>query len=82
MAKLEYTADDKYNQEANKITFEFEYGIDIHQFKVICIRMASAMGYVDGSIKSAFGAEYEDKFDEEMNDLIKSVFSGSNENMY
>jgi hypothetical protein len=77
MGKLEYSTDSKYNKEAKKISFEFTDDIDIFQFKTICVRMASAMGYTDGSIKSAFGKEYDGDIEKEFKELLDTVLSGS-----
>ena len=42
-------------REANKIEFDIPDDMDIYEYKVMCIRMASAMGYGNKSIKKAFG---------------------------
>ena len=77
MAKLEYTNDDLYNREANKITLEFDNELNIHEFKTICMRMASAMGYTQRTIKSSFGEEYDGDNKDEFLGLIQSILSGS-----
>jgi hypothetical protein len=59
MGKLIFRYTDKdfieNNREANKIEFEIPDDMDIVEFKVVCIRMASAMGYGNKSIKESFG---------------------------
>ena len=59
MGKLifSYTSDFfvKDNREANKIEFDVPDDMDISEFKVMCVRLASAMGYHHNSINEAFG---------------------------
>jgi len=43
------------NREAKEIEFTVPDDMDIHEFKVMCVRMASSMGYAEGSISRAFG---------------------------
>ena len=77
MAKLEYTHTDIYNREAKKISLEFDDDLTIHEFKTICMRMASAMGYTQKTIKSSFGEEYDGDNRDEFLGLIQSILSGS-----
>ena len=42
-------------REASKIEFNVSDDMDIHEFKVMCVRMASAMGFHPNSIDDAFG---------------------------
>ena len=77
MAKLEYTNDDLYNREATKIALEFDNDLNIHEFKTICMRTASAMGYTQKTIKSSFGEEYDGDTKDEFLGLIQSILSGS-----
>jgi hypothetical protein len=77
MAKLEYSTNSKFNKEASRITFEINDDLTIYEFRINCIRMAAAMGYADGSIKSAFGNNYTDDIETEFNDFIASIVSGS-----
>ena len=42
-------------REASKIEFNVPDDMDIQEFKVMCVRMASAMGYHPNSIDDAFG---------------------------
>ena len=43
------------NREAREIEFTVPDYMDINEFKVMCVRMASAMGYQDKSIQKGFG---------------------------
>ena len=58
MGKLIFRYTDKLvetNREAREIEFTVPDDMDIHEFKVMCVRMASAMGYHEKSINQAFG---------------------------
>ena len=56
MAKLIYIDSDfDSNREAKKISFTISEDLDIYEFKIVCQRMASAMGYHQDSIQRAFG---------------------------
>lgn len=59
MGKLifRYTDEDflKIQREASKIEFDVPDDMDMNEFKVMCVRLASAMGYHEKSIKRAFG---------------------------
>lgn len=59
MGKLIFSYTDKdfieNNREANKIEFDVPDDMDINEYKLVCIRMASAMGYGNNSIKKSFG---------------------------
>ena len=43
------------NREAREIEFTVPDDMDISEFKVMCVRMALAMGYHEKSIKKSFG---------------------------
>ena len=45
----------KTNREASEIEFTVPDDMDMNEFKVMCVRMASALGYTDKSIQKAFG---------------------------
>lgn len=84
MAKLifKYT-DDLLDEcrEASKIEFRVPDDMDIHEFKVICARLASAIGYSDITIKSSFGnLVYEDENKNTLKDLIDELNFGRNNN--
>ena len=59
MGKLIFTYTDKefleVQREASKIGFDVPDDMDINEFKVMCVRLASAMGYHENSIKKSFG---------------------------
>ena len=59
MGKLIFTYTDKEfvnaNREANKIEFDVPDDMDINEYKVVCVRLASALGYGNKSIKKSFG---------------------------
>ena len=59
MGKLIFSYTDKFfvedNREASKIEFDVPDDMDISEFKVMCVRMAQAMGYHHNSINEAFG---------------------------
>tara|TARA_B100001287_G_C22526552_1_gene455257 strand:- start:160 stop:429 length:270 start_codon:yes stop_codon:yes gene_type:complete len=59
MGKLIFTYTDKdfvqLNREANKIEFDVPDDMDVNEYKVVCVRLASALGYSDKSIKKSFG---------------------------
>ena len=59
MGKLIFNYTDKdfidNSREASKIEFDVPDDMDIHEFKVMCVRMASAMGYQEKSIQKGFG---------------------------
>lgn len=58
MGKLifRYTSELKDScREASEIDLTVPDDMDIFEFKVMCIRMASAMGFQQGSIEKAFG---------------------------
>lgn len=42
-------------REAKEIELTVPDDMDINEFKVICVRMASAMGYQEKSIQKGFG---------------------------
>lgn len=42
-------------REASKIELKVPDDMDIHEFKVMCVRMAGAIGYHPNSIDAAFG---------------------------
>jgi phosphotransferase system IIB component len=77
MARLEYVSDYIDNREMSKIIFEFEDDLTIDEFKIICKRLASAIGYTDGNIKTTFGDDTSHNIDEEYKELIKSVFESN-----
>lgn len=67
MGKLIFTNDIEYNREASKIEFTLPEDMDIFEYRIMCIRMASAMGYGESSIKKAFGEEEVKYSDSDLN---------------
>ena len=59
MGKLIFTYTDKdfieSNREANKVELDVPDDMDINEYKIVCVRMASAIGYGNKSITKAFG---------------------------
>jgi len=59
MGKLIFSYTEKdfkdLNREANKIEFDVPDDMDINEYKVVCVRLAAALGYGNKSIKKAFG---------------------------
>jgi hypothetical protein len=59
MGKLifRYTEDDMIdnNREASKIELTVPDDMNIQEYKVMCVRLASAMGYTEKTIQSGFG---------------------------
>lgn len=56
MAKLTYIHEDnEFNREASTIEFTVPDDMNINEFKVMCVRMAHAIGYHQNSIKRSFG---------------------------
>lgn len=76
MAKLIYDSESEENREASVIEFTISEDLDIYEFKTVCIRMASAMGYTSNTIKKAFGdEEHLTKEDIEFKEFISSLFT-------
>jgi RNA binding exosome subunit len=74
MAKLIYNSKDTENKEASIIEFTISEDLNIYEFKTVCIRMASAMGYHYNSIDKAFGSiDYESDIDKKLKSLMKSI---------
>ena len=59
MGKLIFTYTDndfiENNREASKIELDVPDDMDINEYKIVCVRMASAIGYGNKSITKAFG---------------------------
>jgi len=78
MAKLIYNSDSDINREASTIEFTISEDLNIYEFRTVCIRMASAMGYTNTSIKKAFGdEEYESDEDKEFKYFMKELLFGT-----
>ena len=77
MAKFIFIIDEEENREASKIEFEVPNDMDVWEYKIMCMRMAGAMGYTNLSIKKAFGHEYRDESDIETTKKLQALYSGS-----
>ena len=77
MAKLIFIIEEQENREASKIEFEVPNDMDVWEYKRMCIRMAGAMGYTSLSVKIAFGQEYLNNVEEELNQIFENAYSGS-----
>ena len=74
MAILSYKSEEPLNREANNISFDVPDDMNIFEFKIMCVRMASALGYTDTTIKKAFSdTDYESESDREFKQFIKSI---------
>lgn len=74
MAKLEYQSEEPLNREANHISFDVPDDMNISEFKIVCVRLASAMGYHPSSIYRAFGElDYQTESDKEFKNFLKSL---------
>jgi hypothetical protein len=78
MGKLIFTYTDKdfieNNREASKIEFDVPDDMDIHEYKVMCVRLASAIGYGDKTIKKSFGdLIYGDDDTNELKELLDDL---------
>ena len=82
MAKLKYISESELHREAKNIEFTVADDLDIFEFKTICRRLASAMGYHPESIKKAFGNDWDTdkKGDiEEFVNIMNACLTGSKE---
>ena len=77
MAKFIFIIEEQENREASKIEFEVPNDMDIWEYKRMCIRMAGAMGYASLSVRKAFGKEYINNVEEELNQIFQNAYSGS-----
>jgi|TARA_B110000483_G_C18118801_1_gene512728 hypothetical protein len=78
MGKLIFTYTDKdfieNNREVSKIEFDVPDDMNIHEYKVICVRLASAIGYGDKTIKKSFGdLIYGDDDTNELKELLHEL---------
>lgn len=74
MGILSYNSEEPLNREAKTISFDVPDDMNIYEFKIICVRLASSMGYHQNSIHKVFGdTDYETKSDKEFKQFIKSL---------
>jgi len=65
-------------REASQIKMIIPDDFDIHEYKIICMRMAAAIGFTESTIKQSFGESlYDTKFDIEFADFLKSTLNYS-----
>jgi hypothetical protein len=79
MAKFIFITDEVENREASKIELQIPNDLNVFEFKNMCIRMASAMGYSPTSIGKAFETTTEKS---EIEKEIFSIFYDVNETAY
>ena len=79
MAELifRYTEDDnqkELNREANEVKLSVPDDMNINEFKVVCVRLAQALGYQQKSIEEGFvDLVYGDESIDELKELIKGI---------
>ena len=74
MAILSYKSEEPTNREAMHVSFDMPDDMNIYEFKIMCVRLASSIGYQPNSIKRAFGEtnskpELNKEFDKLINEL-------------
>ena len=81
MAKLTFAYTDELTQtrEASKIELSIPDDMNIHEFKIMCVRLASTLGYHQNSIDRAFGElNYGDEEDELLKKLLHGITKSDN----
>lgn len=65
-------------REASEIELTIPDDFNIHEYKIICMRMASAMGFTESTIKNSFGETVHDSdLDIHFQDFLKSALNYS-----
>lgn len=81
MAKLIFRYTDEMVEEcreASEIEFKIPDDLNIHEYKIICVRLASALGFVESTIKNSFGETIHDTpMDIEFKNFIHSIYNVS-----
>lgn len=72
MDKIIYTRG-TYSKEVQKIELDVTENLDVHEFKLICKRLACALGYSSKSVEEAFGNNYGN---ESTSKNIKQILKG------
>tara|TARA_B100001564_G_scaffold323439_1_gene303481 strand:- start:540 stop:758 length:219 start_codon:yes stop_codon:yes gene_type:complete len=72
MDKIIYTRG-TYSKEVQKIELDVTENLDVHEFKLICKRLACALGYSSNSVEEAFGNNYGN---ESTSKNIKQILKG------
>jgi hypothetical protein len=80
MAKLtfKYTDGELENREASQIEFIVPEDMDINEYKVVCMRLAAAMGYYNETIVKAFGVDEVDKIGGGIKKLLNEIGNTKN----
>jgi hypothetical protein len=74
MARLTYNIEETHNREASEISFDVPNDMNINEYKIICVRLAHAMGYHYKSIERCFGdLEFETESDREFKQFMKGI---------
>jgi hypothetical protein len=74
MSKFIFITNSLNTREASKIEFEVPNDLTIFEFKNICIRMASAMGYHHNTILKAFETTSEiEEIDKEIFNIFNNL---------
>lgn len=75
MAKLIFDTEANDYREASKIELTIPDDMNIFEYKTICIRMASALGYHHETISKAFVETEEERktFNDLINELKKTI---------
>jgi predicted regulator of amino acid metabolism with ACT domain len=60
---------DEDSVEPHRVVFEFNTGPTVADFKIICMRMASALGYDERSIREVFGNIPDESLDNIFNNI-------------
>lgn len=83
MAKFifKYTEGLTETREASEIQLNVPDDMNINEFKIMCVRMASALGYHEQSISKSFGElNYGEDKDEQLKQLLNDIYAGSTKN--
>ena len=83
MAKLIFKYTDELLEnlkEASEIEFTIKDELNIHEFKILCVRMASALGFHQNSIQKSFGELVygDEEMDNELKKILDDVFTRTN----
>lgn len=74
MAILSYESEDSLNREAKNIRFDVPDDMNIYEYKIMCVRLAHAMGYHYNSVKKVFGeTDYETESDRDFKKFMEAV---------
>jgi len=74
MGLLNYESESSHNREAKNISFDVPDDMNIYEYKIMCVRMAHAMGYHHNSVKKAFGSlDYETESDRDFKEFMEAI---------